>query len=339
MKDSEGIKWSNLYQASSKFKKISPWAWMANEDLFAVVNPKNGEVGYCSILGNGGQEFGLGVFLGAKGYSRFLDMLSDNAETEDFDDSIMTPMLSLLFANRQDLQRQDIAAIKSLGLEFHGIRSWPLFRSQKPGYAPWFLEKDEAIYLTMALEQALIVAAMVQKNGVDLHKMAQKDLIFTRFYYDGRWEDEWRKPETLNQDSSRNKDEVPATEEAELLLLSNSGRKKIGTWEVDIFILPTPIGPKSARPYFPLDFLVVDGKEGIVINNETTDPWLNSTQQRGVIIEILKNAKQLPRNIRVKSRKVEEIITPVVQRLNINLRTGPLPMLEQFKASLRDYLY
>jgi hypothetical protein len=286
----------------------------------------------------GGEEFGLGIFLGEKGYKRYLAIISDNPEEDDFSESIMTPMLSLLFANRQDLQKQDIEVIRSLGLQFRGRMSWPLFRSQNPGYAPWFLEKDEVTFLTIAIEQALIISGKVQNNGLDLYEQADEDLIFTRFCNGGEWKEEWRKPAVSYQKSSRVKNDITATEEAELLLLSGKERRGSGAWELDIFILPTPIGSKSTRPYFPLSFLVVDEQQGIVIDNKMTEPWLNPSQQRGVIIEILKNTKQLPMSICVRSRKVKEIIEPLARHLGINIQTGTTPLLDEFKASLSDYL-
>ena len=45
--------WAILYKAAIKFKQISPWKWMSNEYFFAVENPCNCELGYCSILGEG----------------------------------------------------------------------------------------------------------------------------------------------------------------------------------------------------------------------------------------------------------------------------------------------
>ncbi|MFC1981522.1 hypothetical protein ACFLVN_04695 [Chloroflexota bacterium] len=46
--------WAKLFKITERFKEVSPWQWIASEDIFAVVNPQDGEIGYCSILGNGG---------------------------------------------------------------------------------------------------------------------------------------------------------------------------------------------------------------------------------------------------------------------------------------------
>lgn len=330
--------WRKLYQAAIKFQQISPWTWMGNEDLFAVENPDSGELGYCSILGSGKEEFGLGIFLGARGFKRYLEVMSTEAGPEGFDEGIMTPMLSLLFANRQELQKEDIEVIRSLGLQFRGRNAWPLFRSQRPGYAPWFLEKEEGVFLTAAIEQALVVSNKVHNNKLDLFDNVDEDLVFTRYYRGGEWREEWRSPELSPRDLSNGIEAKEVINEAELLLLRNSADKLSGSWEVDIFVLPIPIGPPSSRPYFPICFLVVEGKQGLIIDSQMTEPWITLSQKRDTVIQILKRARQLPRNIRVKSEKVREILEPVIGSLGISLRMGPLPLLEEAKIGLRSYL-
>ncbi len=330
--------WQELYQAAMKFRQISPWRWMGNEDLFAVENPDTGELGYCSILGNAKQEFGLGVFLGATGFKRYLEVMSTELGAEDFEERIMTPLLSLLFANREELQKEDIDVIHSLGFQFRGRNAWPLFRSQRPGYAPWFLEKEEAVFLTAAIEQALVVADKVRNDDLDLFDRINEGLVFTRYCREGEWKEEWRFPELTSRDLSNNMEVEDALKEAELLLLRNSSDRRSGTWEVDIFVLPTPIRPRSSRPYFPICFLVVEGKLGLIVDSQMAEPWITLSQKREVVIQMLKRARQLPRSIRVKSEEVKEILEPITSNLGISVRKGSLPLLEEAKANLRIYL-
>lgn len=326
--------WAKLHNAANEFNRVSPWAWMENEELFAVVDPQTGETGFCSILGNGGQEFGLGIFMGAQGYRRYLGLMSDELEAESLDASIMTPALTLLFADRRDLQKEDIEVIRSLGLQYHGRNAWPLFRSQKPGYAPWFLEKAEAVYLTSALEQALVVAGRVKNKTLDLYEETDDDLVFTRYYNDGKWQEEWRKPELGSEEQPADS----AALEAELTSFRDSGGPLNGSWELDIFIMPIPIGPKSARPYFPLCLLAVERQYGIVIGNKMEVPWLTQLQKRQAIILLLREAKQIPQSIRVKSKQVKELLEPIASGLGIKLQVGKTTALNKFKASLNEYL-
>ena len=48
-------------------------------------------------------------------------------------------------------EREDLGIIKRLGLKFRGENAWPKFRSYRPGFAPWFLEKSETTTLNAAL--------------------------------------------------------------------------------------------------------------------------------------------------------------------------------------------
>jgi hypothetical protein len=128
--------WATLYKSAIKFKQISPWKWMSNKDFFAVENPCNGELGYCSILGEGQQEYGLGIFLGDKGLREYVRMMSGKEEPEEFDQSIMAPKLVMLFVNRGELQKKDREVMRSLDLSFSGKNAWPLFRSEGDGYLP-----------------------------------------------------------------------------------------------------------------------------------------------------------------------------------------------------------
>ena len=102
---------------------------MANEDLFAIENPNDGEMGYCSILGNGGEEFGLGMFLGEDGYNQYIKLIEGETEPEDIEESLMMRTLSLLFVDRDVLREEDRDIIRSLGLRFRGRNAWPFFRS------------------------------------------------------------------------------------------------------------------------------------------------------------------------------------------------------------------
>jgi hypothetical protein len=339
MKNPSLKEWANLYQITDRFKSVAPWQWVQNEGLFSVVNPENGQVGYCLILGSAKKEFGLGVFQGEKGYRRYLNLITGESGSDDFTESIMTPAITLLFADHRDLQKEDLEIIRSLGLKYRGRSAWPLFRSQKPGYVPWFIDKDEALFLTVAIEQALVVADKVRNDDLDLYEEVDDDLVFTRYYSNGEWREGWRRPELPPRDISTGVETTAAiVNEAEMLLLRNASSAPSGGWELDIFIMPVPIGPKSGRPTFPLCFLVVETKLGTIINTEMMEPWSSLSNQRDVFIQILKKAERLPRSIRVKSNKVAAIMEPVTTSLGIRLQVGEIPLVEEAKSQLSAYL-
>jgi hypothetical protein len=330
--------WAVLYQAAITFKETAPWEWMDNESLFAIENPDDREIGYCSVLGAGGEEFGLGMFVGEKGYERYRNLISEEVAPDDLEENTMTRSLTMLLVDRDVLQEEDHKIIRSLGLRFRGRNAWPFFRSQRPGYVPWFLDKSEARFLTAALHQALGVANEVHSGKLELCAPEPEDLVFTRCYRGDRWLGQWREaPAPIRRRGARAKS-IDAVREAELHLLSSRASKVSDTWELDIFMLPMPIGSESERPYFPSCFLLVERKLGLVLGTNLTKPWLTTAEKQDEILQILTKVNQIPSEIRVRSNKVKQIAEPVTSILGIKLRVGPLPVLEQVKASLRNYL-
>jgi len=329
---------SALYQAAIIFQEVAPWECMNNEDLFAVVNPDDGEVGYCAILGSGGEEFGLGMFVGEDGYNRYASLIAGEVDPEDMEESIMMRSISLLFVDREDLEKEDREVIRSLGLRFRGRNTWPLFRSQQPGYVPWFLEKGEVLFLTAAIQQALVVAGEVKDREWDLFERKSKNLVLTRYYRSDRWQEKWQKVPTRRKVRETNSESIDAVKRAELHLLRKQADKPGGCWELDIFALPIPIGEAKERPHFPICFLAVEAKLGLILGVNLTEPWLNLSQKRDEVIQILTKANQLPGEIRVKTHKIRGIVEPITSVLGIKLRVTSLPVLEQAKADLYEHL-
>ncbi len=328
--------WSALYQAAIAFQQAEPWEWMGNEELFAIENPDDGEVGYGTILGSGGEEFGLGMFLGEDGYGEYKKLIEEEIEAGDIEESMMSHLLSMLLVDRGVLKKEDREVIRSLGLRFRGRNAWPFFRSQPPGYAPWFLEKGEAIFLTAAIQQALVVADEVRNGELDLLEGEAENLVLTRYYRGGKWKQEWRSVPISSRGNETYVEDIDPVKEAELYLLSDKVGAHSGSWEFDIFMLPVPIRSASGKLHFPICFLAVESKLGLVVGTNLTEPWLSLSGKQDEVIQILKESKQLPLEIRVESDKVKRIVEPITRILGIKLRVTPLSVLQEAKASLYE---
>lgn len=330
--------WAALYEAAIEFQKASPWEWMDNEDLFAIENPTNAKVGYCTILGSGGEEFGLGIYMGDEGYDAYTRLITGKVDPEDFDEGIMTSLLSMLFVDREFLRKRDVEVIRSLGLRFRGRNAWPFFRSQWPGYVPWFLEKGETLFLTTAVKQALAVANRVRYGELDLIPEGGPDRVLTRYYRAGEWLEEWRKPKKAERRTQTGTEAMDPVNEAQVHLLHSRASQLSGSWELDIFALPMAVESALARPYFPICFMAVERKLGLIVDTSLTNPWLTLAEKQDAVIQILNKAHRLPHEIRVKSKKVRQVLEPITKALGIDVRVGSLRMLEQAKASIYDGL-
>jgi hypothetical protein len=78
--------WKKLYDTALAFGAIEPWGWMSDIDVFGVQNPESGEIGYCCVLGELGEVYGLVVYLGSAGLEQHREIESGkvHAGSPDF---------------------------------------------------------------------------------------------------------------------------------------------------------------------------------------------------------------------------------------------------------------
>ena len=118
--------WEELYDWAVEFKKLACWNWMYDVDVFGVVNPETGEIGYCSVLGNLGEVFALNVYPGSEGLASWrllyenADRMPDLDPTESQEIFTSQQCLSMSYEDRAELDKRDLELIRKLGLKFRG---------------------------------------------------------------------------------------------------------------------------------------------------------------------------------------------------------------------------
>jgi len=183
--------WGRLYQAAMAFKDLSPWQWMEETDVFGVQNPDTGDLGFVSVMGLLGEHLSLALYLGAKSLRDFWIM----EQTDLFPQEVSELPLHLQasFEDRNTLTKKDRDIIKELGLKFRGRQAWPMFRSYRPGFLPWYLEASEARFLACALEQAVEVAQRF-KQDPEMLRSEDPEAYLVRVAHEGEsgivWEDQ-----------------------------------------------------------------------------------------------------------------------------------------------------
>ena len=133
-------------------------------------------------MGRNKESFGLIVYLGQEGLESYLKVQEGEINPSNPDALHINKCLSASFEDKEYLTNEDLAVIKNLGMRFQGRNAWPQFQSYRPGYFPWQLTKDEAIYLTLCLEQAKEVALRF-KESPDMLEPSKDEHYFTRIPY------------------------------------------------------------------------------------------------------------------------------------------------------------
>ena len=333
--------WERLYELAVKLKALEPWEWMDEQDIFGVQNPENGEIGFVSIMGMLGEHLSMCVYLGAEGLHGYWDMSDPITDLENNPFAMFeVPQLQVSFEDREMLEKQDRDIIKKLGLKFRGNQNYPLFRSIKPGFMPYFVESEESRFLIYAMEQTL---AMLPRFYDEEYLLPNPDeeLILVRVpeQQNGNlvWRDEIKPipppetPEIVFEIPVKLIDDQKKAPQSKGLVL-----------EIDLFYAPMPVGEKGKRPFIPKMLLITEAKRGLILGCELIKPEETIPESIAKVplhlIENLLKLKERPSEIHVSSGLLFEAFKTFTQQINVKLcQVDMLPTMDEAKESLSSY--
>ncbi len=329
------VQWKDLYSVAIEFKKLKPWEWMYDTDIFGVQNPKTGEIGYCCIMGRAGEHFALAVYLGSEGLDGFLKIQSEEFTPHGLEDLYIQKCLMASFENREYLEKQDYERIRELGLRFRGQNAWPLFRSYLPGYLLWYLNRREIEFLTLALQQAIHICKQFKKDPKMLDSPLPGQFLVRVPEKDGsKWRNEWLEPTDLEE-----KEIIVGNLDEEVLEDLNK-LKHHGAWEADFFYFHEAVqDDPEERPYYPYVILWAERDTSLILNTEVVghDEWAAGFLRN--FQENVENTTSLPTEIIVKKKELFTFLAGVTSELGIKLTlTSDLKAIHQIKEQMEDFV-
>lgn len=328
----DGASWSKLLSLAEEFKQLQPWRWMDDNQLFAVIDPIENDNMYCSVMGAGGMEYGLAVYIGMEGLEFINKLYAD-----DIDEQTYLEQRSIFFSlsDRKELDPADYQLLKDHGRSYRGKKQWPLFRSFTPGYYPWQLDQEEVRILSVVLEQALVICKSVLHDPSILD--AEPGYFFARSIDldTGDWESCYI-PEVYNKET---KDVPLLISELELKSVSKLKGKYPVPLEFDASPGPIPVQDQPRmRPYYPIFIFCAEKMHGLIIHHDTTGPTDADEQIQRSFIHLIKNLGAIPKEIFIKE-EMYPILQPIASTLNIDLIPSTrLPLLDEARIEMNDLL-
>ena len=311
--------WRELYEAVIRFKEIAPWEWMHEIDIFGVQNPETGEIGFVSVMGNSGEYLAVAIYPGEKALYDFWDFYHAGPFVSP-EWLLEIPQLQASLTSRQEIEPQDYATIKQLGLKFRGKQAWPCFRSHHPGFLPWFLEAGEGRFLRYALEQVVEVALRCKEHP-SLLKQDNDESYLVRV--PSRKGDKLIWEDRIVSVPPPEPEEIPITIDTELFESLEKLPEVTNLIEVDVFMMPSPVHEKGTRPFFPYILLVAESERGTILHTDIMQPLPSLHEMRGTIpgkiVETFVHIGVIPQTIVVSSDLVFDLLEPLAQELNIQL--------------------
>jgi hypothetical protein len=330
--------WQRLYEAAMAFKQEAPWEWMYEDDVFGVRNPETGQIAYGSVMGIAGEHLALALYLGSEGLRGFWQMYHRDQYSDPFL-LLEIPELQASFEDRGELDNKDRQVIKDLGLKFRGRQAWPQFRSYVPGCAPWFLTAEEARFLALGLEQAVIVARRV-RDDPDLLEPRDEgvDEYLVRLQTAEGWTDEWLVPEPAEEPA------IPRPDQERLARMRKSLPLVDAALETDLFAMPQYVKEKEdPRPYLVYNLLKVDAESGMILGTEVLlakagyqAMW---AEAQASLLQTMERQGGIPQLLAVRDERLAEIVAPIADSLGFEMVVSrKLPALDEARAAFEQWL-
>ena len=326
----------SLYETARSFNSLKPWTWVTEHDIFGVHDYESGEIGYCCVMGELEEVFGLAVYLGSEGFETYAAIQSGTADVHDPEFINLHRCLLATFESQSSLDKTELKQIKDLGLTFRGRNQWPQFRSMLPGYVPWYITDDEARFLTIMLEQASDVVLRFKDTPHILTPPADdRILVRKQIKTDGppAWEDSWQDLVNITPSEPAS---PPRIDDLRIQRIKNHTRKGKDVWEFGTFFAPTPVN-EGDRPYFPRTFVIMDHRSGLALHTylDHPDQYLEPFHEN--ILSFLEKTESIPRQILVSSLRDSDILQSITSRLDISLKSVPiLECVEDFRIHLYE---
>jgi hypothetical protein len=330
--------WKSLYDAAIAFRNIKPWEWMKETDIFGVQNPQTGEVGYCCIMGEMGEVLAIAVYLGTEGLEGYLNIRRGQIQHDDPDSLFIQNCLMLSFENRKLVQEDDREIINELGLKFRGKNAWPVFRRYEPGYFPWFLNRDEVLYMTNALQQATDICLRF-KDDAKLFRAPDKNQYLIRVAEEknGRvfWKDEWRKPSLLEK---KDQGFYKPVDEVRIQRLKKTVKSTHAIWEIDFFYAPTPV-LEGERPFFPYAIMIIDHDTGFILDMHLAETRPYQEEFLDQFLNCIETTSVIPLEILARKEEAVKLLETYASRLNIRLsRVKKLQNIDHARREMAKHL-
>lgn len=151
--------WKILYESATRIKELKPWENFWDLDLIGVIKDDDEDSVFYSVLGRGGDCYGIAVYEGFEGLNSFLMLMMQQSMNLSTQYAMFNQKnLTCYWGNRDELTDKQRKIIKELGYTYRGKNQWLYFLSFEPGYYPYNMDADEVVRMTehmQNLERAL----------------------------------------------------------------------------------------------------------------------------------------------------------------------------------------
>lgn len=314
--DEEDVReiWSETLSAVKELGKSKPWEFIGSDQVFAIKDPHLAEPIFVSVLGAGGEEFGVVTYYGWEGYSYLLKLFDGTLKKEE--SLYALTGLAVYLENREDLSKEDYQLIKDHGFSFRGKKQWPCFRNFEPGFAPWIPDPDEAALLTNILS-AVHSTVEIIKGGNEVPEFHRDGEMLA--YMPDEEDPELMEPVIIAAPILPSEPEIP-------LFLNELDVKRLQKlpavdvpFEFGLFRMLGAVQEQPGdRPFFPLIALALHIETGMVASYDLLPATEPAIAAQPALADFLTRIETVPAKLHV-DEKTATYLKPLTDKLGIRL--------------------
>ncbi len=255
--------WSSIYQSAREIKLMQPWKKLHEADVFGIRIPGTDRIYFISVMGSNGEFFAISAYIGYEAFFKFFEL--EELGEKSLPTAVLTiPYLMLSFVDREELEKEDLDAIKKAGESFRGKKNWPRLEEIVPGYVPAFPEGKSLSDLPVLLEQAVWVLskAVIDPEFLNYGSASDEEVFVrtpTGSASNQKWSTRFELPEPKK---------FPIKFDIRYSYKSAAKvSKKIVSdrvLQIDLVLLPKAVKEPGVKAHFPFVLLFVDKENGVV---------------------------------------------------------------------------
>ena len=331
-----------IYTLAGEIRKLAPWNWMYETELFGVKIRETGQVYFVSVMGSEGAFFALSAYKGYEGLMQFFDF-QEHADTMPPETILTIPHLMLSFTGREELSGEQLASIKEAGLSFRGKGNWPQLDEIVPGYLPVLPGVSTLVDIPVILEQVIEVVRRAKKDPGCLFREGESGdaiLVRTPSVFPGRvhWDDRYEMVDPEKE--SRKYHLTYSSGSSEKVSRLPQSRNIL---QIDLVLIPSPVKERGQRGYFPFALLLVEKESEMIPGMQTLAPlpdlhaMYESVPQK--VLDELEKLKFRPGRIEVRSDILYQLLEKPLKLANCRLlKVKRMPQMDAATGSLLSHL-
>ncbi len=327
--------WKELYEVATRIKELKPWEKFWDMDLIGVRNGDEEDTVFYSILGRGGNCYGIAVYEGYEGLNSFLMLTMQQSMNLKPEYAMFNQKnLTCYWGNRNELTDKQRKIIKELGYTYRGKNQWLYFMSFEPGYYPYNMDESEVCRMSTYLQDLKL--ALHCYNETDLKVDFEHGNMFLFSF--GKDKNTWNFGEAPLPFTSFQFDNLFITDE-ELLAVLAKVPKCDAILEADISVLCASVADKKYdRPWNPVLSLLGNANTGTIINFKMLEPNDDPIVMLAEFLIDFIFQFGAPKEIRVSNVIVEAGLEQICEVCKIKLRrVKNLQGLDEFMMGMQRF--